>query len=82
MTLFSCVLQKNDSVIKMREFLDEYTHDCTVSGLAGLYVKSGILGFIGDGPFLAFVLILLQSSRLLGKQTKCTPQSHVLIVSV
>ena len=23
MTLLSCVLQKNDSVIKMREFLDE-----------------------------------------------------------
>ena len=39
--MFSCVLQKDDSVIKMREFLDEYTHDCTVSGLAGLYVKSG-----------------------------------------
>ena len=40
-----------------------------------------MFGFIGDGPFLAFVLILLQSSRLLGKQTKCTPQSHVLIVN-
>ena len=34
--------------------------------------RVGILGFIGDGRFLAFVLILLQSSRLLGKQTKCT----------
>ena len=43
-------------------------------------LRVGILGFIGDGRFLAFVLILLQSSRLLGKQTKCTPQSHVLIV--
>ena len=39
--MFSCVLQKNDSVIKMRKFLDEYIHPCTVSGLAGLYVKSG-----------------------------------------
>ena len=55
-------------------------HACTISGHSGIYVKSGILGFIGDGQFLAFVLILLQSSRLLGKQTKCTPQSHALIV--
>ena len=43
-------------------------------------LRVGILGFIGDGQFLAFVPILLQSSRLLGKQTKCTPQSHALIV--
>ena len=43
-------------------------------------LRVGILGFIGDEPFLAFVLILLQSSRLLGKQTKCTPKNHVLIV--
>ena len=41
MTLFSCVLQKNDSVIKMREFLDGYKHTRTVSGLAGLNVQSG-----------------------------------------
>ena len=45
-------------------------------------LRVGMFGFIGDGQFLAFVLILLQSSRLLGKQTKCTPQSHVLIVIV
>ena len=44
--------------------------------------RVGILGFIGDGQCLEFVLILLQSSRLLGKQTKCTPQNHALIVFV
>ena len=43
-------------------------------------LRVGTLGFIGDGQFLAFVLILLQSSRLLGKQTKCTPSNHELIV--
>lgn len=43
MTLFSCVLQKKreDSVIKMRQFLNEYIRACTVSGLAGFFVKSG-----------------------------------------
>ena len=39
--MFSYVLQKDDSVIKMREFLDGYKHTRTVSGLAGLYVQSG-----------------------------------------
>ena len=45
-------------------------------------LRVGMFGFIGDGRFLAFVLILLQSSRQLGKQTKCTPSNHALIVIV
>ena len=43
-------------------------------------LRVGMFGFIGDEPFLAFMPILLHSSRLLGKQTKCTPSNHVLIV--